>query len=61
MQDGKIIHEEEIQGGNQFDFSFPEPKGKYLIQIKINNPNGDYEMVGEFSFNKDIPSEITEE
>jgi len=60
LRDGEIFHEE-IQGGNQFDFILPDPKGNYLIRVKINNPGGDYELVGEFSVNKDIPSEVIDE
>jgi len=60
LRDGEIIHEE-IQGGNQFNFTLPDPKGNYLIRVKINNPDGDYELLGEFSVNKNIPSEVIDE
>ena len=59
--DGERIFEDKNQSGSEFTFTIPNAQEDYLIMVRINNPAGDYELVGEFSVNKDRPSEMTEE
>ena len=59
--DGEKIFEDKNQSGSEFRFTIPNAREEYLIMVKINNPAGDYELAGEFSINKDRPSEMTEE
>ena len=61
LQDGKIIHMEEIQGGNKFNFILPDLIENYSIMVKINNPGGDYELVGMFPITIDKPVEAIDE
>ena len=59
--DGEKILEDKNQSGSEFTFTLPNAQEDYLIMVRINNPAGDYELVGEFSVNNDRPSEMTEE
>ena len=59
--DGERIFEDNNQNSTDFTFTITDAQEDHLIMVTINNPAGDYELVGEFSINKDRPSEITEE
>ena len=56
--DGVRVSEKEDQTGSEYSFTMPNEQEEYLIMVKINNPDGDYVLVGEFSVNKDRPTEI---
>ena len=59
--EGERIFEDKNQSGSEFRFTIPNAREDYQIIVKINNPAGDYELVGEFSLTNDSPSEMTEE
>ena len=59
--DGEKIPEEKGQISSEYTFTIPNPQQDYLIMVRINNPAGDYELVGEFSLNNDRPAEVIEE
>ena len=47
---GSPIHKETRRGGTIFVYEFKELPEKYMLRVTINNPAGDYELVGEFTF-----------
>ena len=59
--DGERIFEDKNQSGSEFMFTIPNAHEDYLIMARINNPSGEYEVVGEFSLNDDRPAEVIEE
>lgn len=59
--DGERINKEEFQNSSEFMFRLPDEQQDYLIMVKINNPAGDYELVGEFSLDMNRQTELVEE
>ena len=54
FQNGKLIPTKTDGNGidNQFSFILPDPTKEYEINVVINNPAGDYELIGIFQIPK---------